>query len=99
MTDPTLVPTHGDERMHPDVALVGQDAIERPAHGGPRRKPAPPAFAEVFTRVGWRGVEAAYGSRTGCNRRWIDDCGGDDLFAARRDYLQRLRDLRRARAA
>ncbi|MBT2133959.1 hypothetical protein KK137_06395 [Croceibacterium sp. LX-88] len=59
-----------------------------------RHKPAPPAFAEVFIRVGWRGVEEAYGSRTGCNRRWIDDCGGETLFALRREYRQRLRQLR-----
>lgn len=62
-------------------------------------KPPPPAFAEVFVRTGWRGIEAAFGSRTGCNRRWIDECGGEDLLQKRRAYRDRLRDLRRARAA
>lgn len=62
-----------------------------------RRKPAPPAFAEIFIRTGWRGVEAAYGARTDCNKRWLAECGGEDLVRRRRDYRIRLREVRNQR--
>lgn len=59
-----------------------------------RRKPAPPGFAETFIRWGWRGVETVFGSRTGCNKRWVQECGGCLLVAERRLYRQRLRQVR-----
>lgn len=62
-----------------------------------RRKPVPPAFAEIFIRFGWRGVEDVYRSRTGCNARWVDQCGGMALKAERWAYRKRLQTLRRAR--
>lgn len=61
-----------------------------------RQKPAPDGFAESFVRHGWRGVETIYGSRTSCNKRWVQDCGGCSLIAERRAYRQRLRQLRAA---
>jgi hypothetical protein len=61
-----------------------------------RRKPPPTGFAETFIRWGWRGVETAFGARTPCNRRWISECGGDDLIASRRAYREQLRTLRSA---
>jgi hypothetical protein len=61
-----------------------------------RRKPAPTGFAETFVRWGWRGVETAFGARTPCNRRWIGECGGEELLATRRAYRARLRELRSA---
>lgn len=64
-----------------------------------RRKPPPPAFAEVFIRWGWRGVEIVFGSRTECNKRWVAECGGCLLIERRREYRSRLRGLRGDRAA
>lgn len=59
-----------------------------------RRKPVPPGFAETFVRWGWRGVETVFGSRTGCNKRWLIESGGCMLIAERRLYRQRLRQVR-----
>jgi hypothetical protein len=83
------------------VDLAGPDETQTLPATAPYRpqKPPPPAFAEVFIRTGWRGIEEAYGSRTGCNRRWIAQLGDHDLLRARRDYRVRLRDIKRARAA
>jgi hypothetical protein len=61
-----------------------------------RRKPCPDGFAETFIVAGWRGVEAAFGARTDCNKRWIAECGGDALKAARSRYRRELEALRRA---
>lgn len=61
-----------------------------------RRKPAPPGFAETFIRWGWRGVETVFGSRTECNKRWVQECGGCALIQQRRDYRVRLREVRQA---
>ncbi|MBB3928837.1 hypothetical protein GGR43_004582 [Sphingobium jiangsuense] len=52
-----------------------------------QRKPCPPGFAEVFIVGGWRGVETVFGSRTSCNKRWVEECGGSDLKAQRQAYL------------
>lgn len=65
----------------------------------PRRKPAPPGFAEVFIRWGWRGVETTYGARTECNKRWVQECGGCELIQRRREYRIRLREVKHDRAA
>lgn len=59
-----------------------------------RRKPPPEGFAEMFIRWGWRGIETAYGARTSCNKRWVGECGGVQLLAERRQYRQRLREVR-----
>ena len=59
-----------------------------------RQKPPPPGFAETFVRWGWRGVETVFGSRTACNKRWICESGGSTLIAERREYRQRLRQVR-----
>jgi hypothetical protein len=59
-----------------------------------RQKPPPPGFAETFVRWGWRGVETVFGSRTACNKRWIRECGGCELIERRREYRQRLRQVR-----
>lgn len=59
-----------------------------------RQKPPPPGFSESFIRWGWRGVETIFGSRTSCNKRWIRECGGCELIEQRREYRQRLRQVR-----
>lgn len=63
---------------------------------GQRMKPPPPAFAETFIRHGWRGLETAFGARNVVHRRWIDDCGGQALIAARQAYRRSLSALRAA---
>lgn len=57
-------------------------------------KPAPPAFPETFIRHGWRGIETAFGARNIVHRRWIEDCGGEDLFSARLAYRRNVARLR-----
>ena len=59
-----------------------------------RRKPPPAGFAETFVRWGWRGIETVFGSRTGCNKRWIAECGGEQLLSERRQYRRHLRQVR-----
>jgi hypothetical protein len=59
-----------------------------------RQKPPPPGFPETFVRWGWRGVETVFGARTSCNKRWVNECGGGELIAERREYRQRLRSQR-----
>lgn len=68
------------------------------AKGGSRRKPSPPDFADVFIREGWRGVEAEFGAHTRCNKRWVEDNGGDALKLKRREFLRERSALRRAQA-
>ena len=57
----------------------------------------------MFIEEGWRGVEMEFGSRTDCNKRWVEECGGDQLKRERKEFLQqrseRLRLSRLARAA
>lgn len=57
-------------------------------------KPPPPGFAESFIRWGWRGVETIFGSRTACNVRWVEECGGEDLKGRRLMYRAKLREMR-----
>ncbi|AIT81616.1 hypothetical protein [Novosphingobium pentaromativorans] len=64
-----------------------------------RRKPPPAGFPEVFIRWGWRGVETVFGSRTDCNKRWVQECGGCDLIKRRREYRLRLREVKNDCAA
>ena len=54
-----------------------------------RLKPPPPGFAEIYIRWGWRGVETFFGSRTACNKRWIEQ-HGPELKQARQTYRQAL---------
>lgn len=59
-----------------------------------RHKPPPPGFEESFVRWGWRGVETIFGSGTHRNVRWVDECGGDQLKARRKQYVLKVRELR-----
>ena len=74
----------------PAVTVDPARAPRSARQGPPSHKAPPPAFAETFVRHGWRGVEAAFGSRTSCNVRWIAQCGGDALKQARLAYRLRL---------
>jgi hypothetical protein len=57
-------------------------------------KPCPPDFAEVFIRHGWRGIESAFGARREVEKRWLGECGHDELKQARRAYRVRLAAMR-----
>lgn len=48
--------------------------------------PCPPEFEEEFVRGGWRRVEMLYNCRTDLLLRWVEECGGQDLYARRRAY-------------
>lgn len=56
----------------------------------------PADFAETFVREGWRGVEAKYGFHTRINKRCIDEAGGEILIAKRREYMAKVRKLRKS---
>lgn len=53
-------------------------------------------FADTFIREGWRGVEAKYGFHTRTNKRCIEAAGGEDLVRQRREYMNRVRRLRKS---
>lgn len=50
--------------------------------------PCPPGFRERFLQDGWRGVERVYGARTDCLLKWIEQSGGDALYAERRERMK-----------
>ena len=58
------------------------------ADDGRRLKPPPPRFREIFIEEGWRGVELEFGSRTSCNKRWVEECGGIRLKQERLTFLK-----------
>jgi hypothetical protein len=51
-------------------------------------RPCPVDFRETFIRVGWDGIEAEIGAHKRNIRVWIEQCGGDELRQARRQYLE-----------
>lgn len=57
--------------------------------------PVPRGFADRFVEDGWRGIEMYYGARTDLLLKWINLCGGEELYRRRRDYL-RLRGMKPA---
>ena len=56
----------------------------------------PADFAETFIREGWRGVEAKFGFHTRTNKRCIEQAGGEELIKRRREYMARVRKLRKS---
>lgn len=46
-------------------------------------RPAPHDFRETYLAIGWDGIEDHYRTNSRCIRRWIEECGGDELRAAR----------------
>lgn len=46
--------------------------------------PAPPEFAEVFARGGWRLVELLYGGRTDLHRKWVAMTGAKPRMPKRK---------------
>lgn len=46
-------------------------------------RPAPADFREVYLRMGWDGIADHYRTNWRVIRRWIQECGGDELREAR----------------
>lgn len=46
-------------------------------------RPAPRDFRETYIRMGWDGIVDHYRTNWRCIARWIEECGGDELRAAR----------------
>lgn len=58
----------------------------RDYRGGTRKpyRPAPADFREVYLRMGWdRKIEEHYRAHWQTIRRWIEECGGEELRQAR----------------
>lgn len=51
-------------------------------------KPPPPDFREMFLEHGYE-LNWIYTSRWPVFRRWIDECGGEELLAARKEWLRK----------
>lgn len=51
--------------------------------------PCPPEFEAEFIRGGWRRVETLYNCRTDLLLRWVEDCGGETLYAKRRAHRRK----------
>lgn len=64
-------------------------------------RPAPPDFREVYLRLGQdRAIEEHYRTNWRCIRRWIEECGGDELRAERaRRTGSKLKPARRSGVA
>lgn len=48
-------------------------------------RPLPSDFRAVFIAMGWDGIEDHYRTNWRCIRRWIEEAGGEELRAARRE--------------
>lgn len=51
-------------------------------------KPPPPDFREMFLEHGYE-LNWIYTCRWPVFRRWIDECGGEELLAARKEWLRK----------
>jgi hypothetical protein len=58
-------------------------------------RPCPPDFVETYLRIGWDGIEDHYRAHKHTIKRWVQECGGDELKALRREAV---RETRRSRA-
>ena len=71
----------GKSRRNPDRSKY---AVKR--HFS-KAKPPPPDFREMFLEHGYE-LNWIYTSRWPVFRRWIDECGGEELLAARKEWLR-----------
>ena len=51
-------------------------------------RPCPFDFRETYLDIGWAGIDEHYRTNWRCIARWIDECGGETLIAARAAYLR-----------
>lgn len=59
-------------------------------------RPRPADFRTSYVALGWTGCIAHYGTSYGVMRRWVNEEGADELAAARRQHVERLRERDRA---
>jgi hypothetical protein len=52
--------------------------------------PLPPSFESNFIAGGWRQVERVYGCRDEVILKWIEMCGGEELYAKRREARRQV---------
>lgn len=50
-------------------------------------RPCPPDFAEQYILQGWETIGEHYRAGWPVIARWVDECGGDKLRAARAKYV------------
>ena len=67
-----------DDQRRKAVGILLPDGITRPY------RPCPRDFRAVFLEIGWDGIEDHYRTNWRIIRRWIEECGGEELRAARR---------------
>lgn len=75
-------PYTGTRRRNPDGSKY---KVKRHHYAA---KPPPPDFRETFIEIGY-DAERWYQCRWPVFRRWLDECGGPELLAARREYLHK----------
>lgn len=75
-------PYTGTKRRNPDRSKY--TVMQRPG----ALKPPPPDFRERFLELGYE-VNWYYSCRWPVLARWIEECGGVELLAARREYLKK----------
>lgn len=56
-------------------------------------RPCPADYRIVYLDIGWDGIADYFGTNWRCICRWIDECGADVLWQARREVV-RQRQLR-----
>jgi hypothetical protein len=51
----------------------------------------PDDFVEVYLQIGWDGIEDHYRAHKLTIKRWVQECGGDELKKRRRDAVKAKR--------
>lgn len=54
-------------------------------------RPCPPDFVDVYLQIGWDGIEDHFRAHKHTIKRWVQECGGDELKARRRDAVRASR--------
>jgi hypothetical protein len=77
----------GAEDPLPDAHEPRRRSDGRPHDTGTIRpyRPCPADFRDRFIEMGWDGIEDHYRTNWRVIRRWIEQCGGDELRARRRE--------------
>lgn len=65
--------------------------MQRPQFRARPIPPCPEDFEEQFILGGWRQVERVFGARTKLLLKWIDMCGGQELYDKRKAELRERR--------
>jgi hypothetical protein len=54
-------------------------------------RPCPTDFVEIYLQIGWDGIEDHYRAHKLTIKRWVQECGGDELKARRREAVRQMR--------